>query len=61
MKYRTLSPGDVAKSKTAEHPESGMASELRTLVELSRTSGEPGRDLVILAEGNTSIRPNCSA
>ena len=48
--------GDVAKSKTAEHPESGMASELRTLVELSRTLGEPGRDLVILAEGNTSIR-----
>ena len=33
-----------------------MASELRTLVELSRTLGEPGRDLVILAEGNTSIR-----
>jgi rhamnose utilization protein RhaD (predicted bifunctional aldolase and dehydrogenase) len=25
-------------------------------VELSRTLGEPGRDLVILAEGNTSIR-----
>ncbi len=33
-----------------------MESELRTLVELSRTLGEPGRDLVILAEGNTSIR-----
>jgi rhamnose utilization protein RhaD (predicted bifunctional aldolase and dehydrogenase) len=33
-----------------------MAAELRTLVELSRTLGEPGRDLVILAEGNTSIR-----
>ena len=33
-----------------------MASELRTLVGLSRTLGEPGRDLVILAEGNTSIR-----
>jgi rhamnose utilization protein RhaD (predicted bifunctional aldolase and dehydrogenase) len=33
-----------------------MASELRTLVELSRTLGEPSRDLVILAEGNTSIR-----
>jgi rhamnose utilization protein RhaD (predicted bifunctional aldolase and dehydrogenase) len=33
-----------------------MPSELRTLVELSRTLGEPGRDLVILAEGNTSIR-----
>ena len=33
-----------------------MAPELRTLVELSRTLGEPGRDLVILAEGNTSIR-----
>jgi len=30
--------------------------ELRTLVELSRALGEPGRDLVILAEGNTSIR-----
>lgn len=33
-----------------------MAAELRTLVDLSRTLGEPGRDLVILAEGNTSIR-----
>jgi rhamnose utilization protein RhaD (predicted bifunctional aldolase and dehydrogenase) len=33
-----------------------MPSELRTLVELSRTLGEPSRDLVILAEGNTSIR-----
>jgi rhamnose utilization protein RhaD (predicted bifunctional aldolase and dehydrogenase) len=33
-----------------------MASELHTLVELSRTLGEPSRDLVILAEGNTSIR-----
>ena len=33
-----------------------MASDLRTLVELSRTLGEPSRDLVILAEGNTSIR-----
>jgi rhamnose utilization protein RhaD (predicted bifunctional aldolase and dehydrogenase) len=33
-----------------------MAAELRTLVELSRTLGEPSRDLVILAEGNTSIR-----
>ncbi len=33
-----------------------MPSELRTLVELSRALGEPGRDLVILAEGNTSIR-----
>ena len=33
-----------------------MAAELRTLVELSRTLGEPDRDLVILAEGNTSIR-----
>jgi rhamnose utilization protein RhaD (predicted bifunctional aldolase and dehydrogenase) len=33
-----------------------MPAELRTLVELSRTLGEPGRDLVILAEGNTSIR-----
>jgi rhamnose utilization protein RhaD (predicted bifunctional aldolase and dehydrogenase) len=33
-----------------------MAAELRTLVELSRTLGDPSRDLVILAEGNTSIR-----
>ena len=33
-----------------------MPAELRTLVELSRTLGEPSRDLVILAEGNTSIR-----
>jgi rhamnose utilization protein RhaD (predicted bifunctional aldolase and dehydrogenase) len=33
-----------------------MSAELRTLVELSRTLGEPSRDLVILAEGNTSIR-----
>jgi rhamnose utilization protein RhaD (predicted bifunctional aldolase and dehydrogenase) len=33
-----------------------MASELATLVQLSRTLGEPGSDLVILAEGNTSIR-----
>jgi rhamnose utilization protein RhaD (predicted bifunctional aldolase and dehydrogenase) len=33
-----------------------MAAKLRTLVELSRTLGEPSRDLVILAEGNTSIR-----
>jgi rhamnose utilization protein RhaD (predicted bifunctional aldolase and dehydrogenase) len=33
-----------------------MGAELRTLVELSRTLGEPSRDLVILAEGNTSIR-----
>jgi rhamnose utilization protein RhaD (predicted bifunctional aldolase and dehydrogenase) len=33
-----------------------MPSELRTLVELSRTLGEPSRDLVILGEGNTSIR-----
>jgi rhamnose utilization protein RhaD (predicted bifunctional aldolase and dehydrogenase) len=33
-----------------------MPSELHTLVELSRTLGEPSRDLVILAEGNTSIR-----
>src|SRR6202044_2472213 len=33
-----------------------MAAELRTLVELSRALGEPSRDLVILAEGNTSIR-----
>ena len=33
-----------------------MSAELSTLVELSRTLGEPGRDLVILAEGNTSIR-----
>jgi len=41
---------------TKQHPESDMASELRTLVELSRTLGEPSRDLVILAEGNTSIR-----
>jgi rhamnose utilization protein RhaD (predicted bifunctional aldolase and dehydrogenase) len=33
-----------------------MTAELRALVELSRALGEPGRDLVILAEGNTSIR-----
>jgi rhamnose utilization protein RhaD (predicted bifunctional aldolase and dehydrogenase) len=33
-----------------------VSSELRTLVELSRTLGEPSRDLIILAEGNTSIR-----
>jgi rhamnose utilization protein RhaD (predicted bifunctional aldolase and dehydrogenase) len=42
--------------ESAERPECGMTAELRTLVELSRTLGEPGRDLVILAEGNTSIR-----
>jgi rhamnose utilization protein RhaD (predicted bifunctional aldolase and dehydrogenase) len=33
-----------------------MTAELRALVELSRALGEPWRDLVILAEGNTSIR-----
>lgn len=33
-----------------------MPAELHTLVELSRALGEPSRDLVILAEGNTSIR-----
>jgi rhamnose utilization protein RhaD (predicted bifunctional aldolase and dehydrogenase) len=33
-----------------------MPSELAILVELSRTLGDPSRDLVILAEGNTSIR-----
>ena len=43
-------------TSTKQHPEYDMASELRTLVELSRTLGEPSRDLVILAEGNTSIR-----
>jgi rhamnose utilization protein RhaD (predicted bifunctional aldolase and dehydrogenase) len=40
----------------AELPELPELPELRTLVELSRALGEPGRDLVILAEGNTSIR-----
>ena len=39
---------DVAKVESAEHPESGMTSELRTLVELSRTLGEPSRDLVFV-------------
>ena len=33
-----------------------MPTVIDTLVELSRTLGEPARDLVILAEGNTSIR-----
>ena len=32
------------------------AAQLDTIVGLSRTLGEPGRDLVILAEGNTSLR-----
>jgi rhamnose utilization protein RhaD (predicted bifunctional aldolase and dehydrogenase) len=32
-----------------------MPSELRTLVELSRALGEPGRDLVILAEGGSQL------
>jgi rhamnose utilization protein RhaD (predicted bifunctional aldolase and dehydrogenase) len=44
------------EAESAERPESAVAAELRTLVELSRTLGEPDRDLVILAEGNTSIR-----
>src|SRR3984957_18079516 len=33
-----------------------MAAELRPLVCFSHPRGEPSRDLVILAEGNTSIR-----
>ena len=33
-----------------------MTSESATIVELSRALGDPRQDLVILAEGNTSIR-----
>lgn len=33
-----------------------MSSERATIVELSRALGDPTQDLVILAEGNTSIR-----
>ena len=32
------------------------ATQLETIVELSRALGEPSRELVILAEGNTSLR-----
>ncbi|MDQ1752679.1 MAG: hypothetical protein QOE71_3735 [Pseudonocardiales bacterium] len=33
-----------------------MSTDLDRIISLSRTLGAPGRDLVILAEGNTSVR-----
>ena len=37
------------------HSAGPSVEQLKTIVELSRTLGEPARELVILAEGNTSL------